>query len=604
MSNHDASQANYGFINRFGRLVSPLLFVIVFSSVHLCYFTVTTHQEKTVAEALLQLFISAGAIISFFNRTSGLHLTYAELACLPLIGYLLLHIIFRGNSAFLSSGQIVFFCILYCGMRRFFSSPGRPGARLLILATLANIFVFLVLSLPELSGTGGQKGTSIYLQNKSIFSIELASIISMSIPLWLSTGTGTKYLRVSRIIFTCIVLAALVLLFRTEGRSGWLGLILAMLYILCTGMPQGGLKRVCAISALPFFFILICFLYFYKLPSSHGRVLIYKVSLGMVRDNWLFGIGAGEFKIQYNKHQADFFSTSDINSREALLADHTVYAFNDYFQLIIEHGIIGFLLLLFAFFALLRLLWHSSKWQERRPEITSAAASLLCIATAAFFSYPIQIFPIIFQALVCLALINTHSGVAGKTIRFRSPRRWIQASLLLAGALFAGAVSYCKYQHAWKSARAFELQRAGFKQQALKTYEELSSGPIPDGHMLYMYARELYNSNQLHAAAAASERAKRYYSTNSLYKLSAQANFELKNFSEAERDYRMAVYMVPNRMLNRYDLLEHYLAMRDTANILYWSKSIIDMPVKVPSSLTSNIQAKARSIQAQFNSLK
>jgi tetratricopeptide (TPR) repeat protein len=320
----------------------------------------------------------------------------------------------------------------------------------------------------------------------------------------------------------------------------------------------------------------------------------------MIEDNWLFGAGPGEFKIQYNKHQADFFSTRDINSREALLADHTVYAFNDYFQLMTEHGVIGFLLFLFALLALLRLLWYSLKRQSRRPEVTSAAASLLCIAAAAVFSYPLQIFPIIFQALVCLALINAHSGVAGQTIRFAHSLRRLPAPVLIAGALFAGAVSYCKYRHAWKSARAFELQRTGFKQQALKTYEELSNGPIPDGHVLYMYARELYNSNQLHAAAAVCERAKRYHSLNSLYKLSAQANSELKNFSEAGRDYRIAVYMVPNRMMNRYDLLEHYVAVRDTANILYWSKSIIGMPIKVPSPLTSNIQAKAKSILDQF----
>lgn len=48
-----------------------------------------------------------------------------------------------------------------------------------------------------------------------------------------------------------------------------------------------------------------------------------------------------------------------------------------------------------------------------------------------------------------------------------------------------------------------------------------------------------------------------------------------------------AIYMVPNRMASRYDIVQFYIENKDTAKALHWAYSIKNMPVKVPSEKTN-----------------
>ncbi|HVK98144.1 MAG TPA: hypothetical protein VM368_10005, partial [Flavisolibacter sp.] len=61
---------------------------------------------------------------------------------------------------------------------------------------------------------------------------------------------------------------------------------------------------------------------------------------------------------------------------------------------------------------------------------------------------------------------------------------------------------------------------------------------------------------------------------------------ELGNHEQAERDYKTAVYMVPNRMKSRFELIQFYLSIKDTSNAIFWAKSIMKMPVKIRSNKT------------------
>ena len=56
--------------------------------------------------------------------------------------------------------------------------------------------------------------------------------------------------------------------------------------------------------------------------------------------------------------------------------------------------------------------------------------------------------------------------------------------------------------------------------------------------------------------------------------------------------------MVPNRMQSRMNLLNFYVEQRDSLNIRYWAKSIINMPVKIESETTKALQNRAIQILA------
>ncbi len=114
--------------------------------------------------------------------------------------------------------------------------------------------------------------------------------------------------------------------------------------------------------------------------------------------------------------------------------------------------------------------------------------------------------------------------------------------------------------------------------------------------MLYLYAQELYYINQLTQARETLSRAKKFYCSHDVYKLSAAIESEVKNYKKAEADYITAINMVPNRMVSRNELFEFYLERKDTARAIYWANSILNMPVKVVSEKTKNIRQKTKEI--------
>lgn len=110
--------------------------------------------------------------------------------------------------------------------------------------------------------------------------------------------------------------------------------------------------KIIASSIFILFTVLVLLVFFIKSDSSLGRVLIYKISIQIFQDNFLLGIGLGNFQEIYLYQQASYFSKEIYTNKELLLADNTHYAFNDYWQFIIEIGIIGFVILGLLFYLL------------------------------------------------------------------------------------------------------------------------------------------------------------------------------------------------------------------------------------------------------------
>ncbi len=84
------------------------------------------------------------------------------------------------------------------------------------------------------------------------------------------------------------------------------------------------------------------------------------MSIKLLRENWLHGIGFQKFRVEFNEQQAAYFSNRSLDDNISLLADNTFYAFNDILQWIIETGIVGFLI--FVLFLFILELWIESSY--------------------------------------------------------------------------------------------------------------------------------------------------------------------------------------------------------------------------------------------------
>lgn len=315
----------------------------------------------------------------------------------------------------------------------------------------------------------------------------------------------------------------------------------------------------------------------------------------MLRDNWVSGIGLGKFKAQFNEFQANYFFENSIDGKRALLADNTFYAFNDYLQWVIETGIIGLLLLGALIYFTIKRIIYLHKREFKKPILISATAVLICVTGAALFSYPLQVIPIQAVVLFCLAIIAFYPDKEREFSTLKKIATFCYRGfvIVLAAVFIYNAWNVYKRKQIEKD--AFQLVRSGYKTEAIARYKILVEKYPKTGYNWFLYAQQLYYSNRLAEAKESLEKCRLYYVDNKVYKLMADIEQELKIYPEAEKSYLKAIYMVPNRMGSRFDLLNFYVARNDTTKAVYWAKSILNMPIKVPSDRVENMLLQTKS---------
>lgn len=431
------------------------------------------------------------------------------------------------------------------------------------------------------------------LTNTSIAGIFLGGVVSFLIPFLKHEKKLIKY------ITLFIFLALAVLLITSNSRAGWFGVAVAFLYVI---YKLGYIKSKQVILAI-LFFLLIVFvsLLFYKPDSSLGRNQIYIISLEMLKDNWQQGIGLGKFKANFNEYQTSFFSSHSINSKRALLADNTFFAFNDYLQWVIETGVLGFLaLVLMLYFIVKRIVWLQ-KEQSKKLLVLSATASLISIAVAALFSYPMQNRVIQGLVLICLAIISFYPVPMSGSSIFKSIVTITTKVVVIALSLLFTYSLIDDYKRKKYEKEASELAIIGYRKEAIKKYQKIIEMYPNIGVNYFYYTQELYYSNQLPDALKILKKGKFYYVDNRVYKLQADIEQELGMLNEAEKSYLHTIYMVPNRMGSRFDLLKFYTKTKDTSKAIYWANSILNMQIKVPSEKTERLLEQTQVI---LNTLK
>lgn len=430
------------------------------------------------------------------------------------------------------------------------------------------------------------------LLSNSIKGIFYATLVTFFLPFITNASRRLLFL-----VLSIVLILAVGLLF-SGNRSGWLGCLSGIAFIIYINIKVRRAKKLFVKRAfISLTIAFVCFAFFYKTESSAGRKYIYSISAEMLKKNWVSGVGFGKFKGMFNEYQANYFVFHDIDSRRALLADNTFYAFNDYLQWGIETGIAGvFAMLLSLYLLIRRIRWLQRKYENKKILVASAA-TLICIGVAALFSYPLQIIPIQTIVLICIGIILFHPGSRQKAenrVGFRIT--WLFRTLFCGLACIFIVSSMRVMQRKAGVKEAFELAITGYKKQALAKYEELIMRFPKHGDIIYLYAEQLYYTNRLHEALSAIKEAKKYYVDNKVYSLEAKIEDELDLREEAENSYLRAVYMVPNRMRSRFDLLNYYLNQRDTMKAVYWANSILGMPVKIPSEITANLQGQTKKI--------
>lgn len=159
--------------------------------------------------------------------------------------------------------------------------------------------------------------------------------------------------------------------------------------------------------------------------SMQERVFVWKRTLKLIADNWAIGVGAGNWEFLYTMFGIAGFDTLEVYGVK-ILRPH-----NDFFWVLAEFGIVGFLLIA-GFFA--TLFYDSYKSKIDRDKMV-LVIGLLSFFVISFFSFPKERFEHILMVFTLIALIQPQ--ITGVKL-WETNKRWPQLILFGMAAIGIG----------------------------------------------------------------------------------------------------------------------------------------------------------------------
>lgn len=307
--------------------------------------------------------------------------------------------------------------------------------------------------------------------------------------------------------------------------------------------------------------------------SQNIRFLFYGVGLEMFSQNALFGVGADNFGLEFNKYRQSF-SANSANKSLAAQQDWRLpeRAHNEYLQILTELGVVGGIIFSCFIFGIARLGFAEIKKLkfDRYNILTHAAvAGIVAFLISSFFSsfsFRLMQNGLVFFFLLAI-LLRKHflKKAEEKSVRFYLPRqaKLAFASISLALCLlltifssFKAASQYFVYQGERQS--DFETAKIYFERAAMLDPANATAD--------FSYGLRLLNENRYQESAAQLREAiEKGLNTTVCYSYLISAQTLSNEFEQAEKTGAEAVRIFPYSVFIRvrYASLLEKLHLRD-----------------------------------------
>ncbi|MGY6543285.1 MAG: O-antigen ligase family protein, partial [Cyclobacteriaceae bacterium] len=388
-----------------------------------------------------------------------------------------------------------------------------------------------------------------------------------------------------------------------QSRAAWLAVLISAVFLLYHRYHWRNYLRMDFIDRpvkkyLAAFLLVIVLLslfgsiYRFKRDSADGRLLMWKASWGMVKENPWVGLGFDRFKAGYMEAQAAYFQANP-KDPSIYLADDVVYAFNEGLQLLAEQGIIGLLLV----FLLILFLFRTGKGKPS-ASLRISQAGIISILVFGMFSYPSHILPIKLSAVLYFAIAAGESDLI-YTRRIKRPNpliAWGLSLFLLSLTAFAGVKLKGLYQASKDWKEALRLYNGGTIGTVIEKYQNAYPYFNKEGDFLTNYGKALSVQGGHKEAVITLERAK-YYAGNTIIQTTLGDSYRaLGLYKEAEEAYKLAVDMLPDRFYARYLLAKLYEEIGENDKLIPIAQYLIEKEPKVPSQAVEEIKNEMKMI--------
>lgn len=295
--------------------------------------------------------------------------------------------------------------------------------------------------------------------------------------------------------------------------------------------------------------LVVLSIYLIDNKELEARVDIWQATSSAIRENPLTGIGLGQFPDVYVRYSGAL-QHPEIQHQTAGLP---LYAFNEYLQVMIEHGVAGFLLFVILLF--------SCVYKAFKNGQSGVLGGLLSVAVLSMSSYPLQLpsFLIAFVFLLAICLVDRNPVVTKQNAVNRlyeisvggNPLRSISfmfLSVIIATGMYGVFIYHKKgynYFFQWNSGTIRQHQSIVPKMGHYSSF-------LGDN------AQYLSNINLYEESNILLERAILYSNNPLLYTLMAKNYFALGMYDKAEKYLIIVAGLMPEKISTYYLLAKLY----------------------------------------------
>ena len=376
-------------------------------------------------------------------------------------------------------------------------------------------------------------------------------------------------------IFICIFS---VLLLLSRSRASWLGVVVSIgYYLLNNKAVVYYLKNhLYVIFACGMVAMIACWgLYRYKQPSADGRLLIWKVSSGMIAAHPWVGQGKDAFRQHYLYAQADYFRHY-FKREEIMRADNVAYPYNELLKLSLEYGVIGVML-----FAALFLSCLLRKCENQIDVILCAL--LLFLGVYGLFAYPSDIWNLqmlLFCVMGCLSIEKQ---------RYSRGKCFFYCAFLC----FSSIVCYGLFRYRYLEYLVNDIIRENVDRTFLPVSQLKDLESYPMLYERYVQYCSMKSPDSLQTLEILEE-AIRYIPSSPLFCELGDCYLKQGLILQSEEAYKQAKFILPGRFLPRYKLFSLYRRYGKQTEAVEEAREILSLPVKIDNTLSLKIRGEVR----------
>ena len=433
--------------------------------------------------------------------------------------------------------------------------------------------------------------------NPGPYSGYLAAVLPIALHRMLVSNGKKDRLSVVQYYFSmCVLLLIGCVLPAGMSRAAWLASLISCGYVLLrvyhvkvksfVSKHRYAVSGVLIVGAL-----LASSAYFMKRDSADGRLLIWKITSQAIASSPWGEENGRTFSAIYGDAQERYFTNCEYSESEAWVAGTPDFAFNEFLQIAVEHGIWVSVLFVTVLFVLLKI-------AGSRKHLVGMGGCLVSLMVFACFSYPLHI-PAIVSVWLLTLMVLCGEGL----IMIKRKRNAVAVLLpVVVAGLIASVNMYGIYSERTRAVREWMpvivLYHSGAFNAAAEEYGKLYDKMSWNKDFSFEYGRALYNSESYGKAEEVLLKAMTVSGDPMILNVLGRNAQENGEYKKAEKYLLRSTHRLPERIYPHYLLVKLYAEPEFFDRIKFVSEAeyVLNAKPKVNSTAIREIKQEVNKI--------